>query len=210
MLQVDVRFRERGYLIRSRPLVQHQAPEIVQVSMLRGASEILLLFDRRQNVDPNRIPVRRDLHVANRVFPSPVLLDGMAEEFRQRVQIVTQCDVANLVLLHAPGHVGLDAPPVDETHCLASEKFFDAREARGNPPVAVRVRAILRFGPSKERFRRVSELPGQNPARTSALSLRLTMFRLFVARLSLVSFSFRFVPSKPVVFAYRLPSSLKW
>jgi hypothetical protein len=98
-----------------------------------------------------------------------VLLDGMAEELRQRVQIVTQCDVANLMLFHAPGHERLDARFVNVAHCLASEKFRDTREARRNPPVAVRVCAILRFGPSKERFRRITELAGQDPVGAASL-----------------------------------------
>src|ERR1700691_945563 len=188
MFQIDVRFRERGNLVRPWSLIEHQAPEIMQVSMLPSADEILSFLERRQNVDPNRIFVGRNFYVSNRVLPSPVLLDGMAKEFRQRVQIVTQCDVANLMLFHTPGHVRLNACFVDETYCLASEEFPDTREARSNPPVAVRMCSILRFGPTKERFRRVRELASQYAAWTSTLSQRLTMFRLFVARRRLVSF----------------------
>src|ERR1035441_7851936 len=111
----------------------------MKIRMLRGAGEILALLDRAQNVDPDCIFVRRDVDVSNRVLPSPVLLNRMAEEFRKRVQIVTQSDVANLVLSHAPGHVELDPCFVDVAHCLASEKFLRTRETRRDPEVAVRV-----------------------------------------------------------------------
>jgi hypothetical protein len=189
MLEVDVHFGDRDNLVGAEALIEHQAPEIVQVSMLRSAGEVLLLLDHSQNVDPDRILVRGDLHVANRIFPSPVLLDGMAEEFRQGVEIMTQCDVANFVLFHSPSFIGLDPRLVDEAHRLASEKLFRTCEARCDPTITVRMSAILHFGPTQELLRRVSELADLDPAvLISALAQCSAMFRLLVHCLSLVSF----------------------
>jgi hypothetical protein len=42
--KVDIGLQERHKFVRARPLIQHQSSEIVEVSMLPRALEILLLL----------------------------------------------------------------------------------------------------------------------------------------------------------------------
>ena len=68
----------------------------------RSAGEILLLLDRRQNVNSNRIFVRRVSTFRIGFSRAQCCLMAWPKKFRQRVQIVPPCDVASLILFRMP------------------------------------------------------------------------------------------------------------
>src|SRR5437899_12441258 len=104
------------------------------------------------------------------------------------MEIVAQGDVANLVLVHAPSFVSLNAPFVDQAHGFMAKEMLCAGKARGNLARAVRVRPLFHPGPGQKFLRRISELADHNPLRPAAFQQGPPMIRFDVLRLGRVLF----------------------
>jgi hypothetical protein len=117
-----------------------------------------------------------DLHVADRVLTRPSLTDAVAEERTQRVQVMTDRDLADFMLIDAPGLLLLDLGMINQTDRRLIEKLASAGWTHLDPLIAVRRLPIVGLRPFEELLdaslnsrttpRRVGRRPSSVPADT--------------------------------------------
>src|ERR1017187_2795993 len=97
------------------------------------------------------------------------------------MEIVTQGDVPNSVVIYSPRFVLFQASWTDQAHRLSSKKLFRASETGGDPAIAVWVCSIFHLWPLKKASSRLIVLPVlDRSGRGSALPQRQAVFRLLV------------------------------
>src|SRR4051794_28444795 len=110
-----------------------------------------------------------------------MVFHGVTKELRQRMKIVAQGHVPNLMFLHSFSFVRLNAPCVDCAHKLNPEELPCARKAGRDSEVAVWVRSIFHLSPLQKLGGGILELADQNPVYPGVAFLqRFPALRLLV------------------------------
>src|SRR5271170_5862944 len=95
--------------------------------------EVQHFLPRTKHMDSYRVLVARDFDSTHRILACPVVVNEVAEGFREGVQVMPDCDLADRMLLTTPCFVVVYMTAEDRRHGSVPEEPQKAHETCVQP-----------------------------------------------------------------------------